>query len=79
MMEIRPIDQSRACRVALGTLTANTDLICEALDEAIAEDTLINVLASAARTWVSLSVETAGAAVTEEALRAAIFDAEVAQ
>ena len=74
---IRPIDQSRACRIALGTLTGNDELITEALDEAHAEDKFLAVLAASTRSWMFTSLHYAGEERTREALQSAIFDAQI--
>ncbi len=57
---IRPIDQSRACRIALGTLKGNDSLISEALDEAYADDRFLAVLAATTRSWMFTSLHYAG-------------------
>ncbi len=74
---IRPIDQSRACRIALGTLKGDDSLISEALDEAYADDRFLAVLAATTRSWMFTSLHYAGEERTQEALQAAIFEAQI--
>lgn len=75
--EIRPIDQSRACRIALGVLDGNDAEIVKAVHEAEEEGTLVAVLASATRSWVGISERLAGPTQTRDALQSAIFEADL--
>lgn len=75
---IRPIDQSRACQLALASMKGDDSDVARILDEAHADGGIQRVLAAAVRSWVMTSVHYAGEHRTREALQAAIFDADLA-
>lgn len=75
---IRPIDQSRASRLALAALDNRPEIANEAMDEAHGEHAFPRLIAALVRTWLLVSLHYAGEQRTREALQAAIWDAELA-
>lgn len=76
---IRPIDQSRACRIALGSVDGDDAAVNAALQEAHDEDALLAAFAAAVQSWLTTSIHFVGEAATREALQAAIFDAQLSE
>ncbi|SKD92090.1 Uncharacterised protein [Mycobacteroides abscessus subsp. abscessus] len=74
-----PIDESRACRMALGVVKADPAITAEALDEAQADGRVPQLILALLRNWTMTAAHYMPEHVFREALQAAVFDAELAQ